>query len=722
MILALVPGVANAAHFAEEGNVCTFGDDASFPDVDSDSIFQVQIECIAGFGIILGDAAGNFNPTENVTRGEAAIFVTRTMEAATGEELVVGENPFDDVSEDGAAGPSILKLVEAGVVNGKTDTMFAPGDSITRGEIAAILFRALTELGLAPVVPEESQFSDVDGIFADAINALSNFDGTPQVVNGFDDGTFRPGLNVTRAQLAVFTAESIYQLNEEGLFDAAEDDAVVDANSGTVVARTPAAPAAATSFDYTTAAGVRTNGVTFAENTDTFTIDGASASAAAFAAQVTVADSISLEKTDADADFDVFNLTNNDAPTSGLVGAVDIQTPASTAFSIVTANNDAIANYTIDGSGAPSYGIDAGGVTFTVDGAAATQSQFVAAIGHGDTIDVTLGDTDNDNTDEVESFNLTNASVSGTAANVVKDDLDITDDDDDAAFTIGKFGDTPNDGINNASTFGLDTRFIVEGQTTTTAPAIAASSQSFTVDGNVASAAQFVTALTVGDDVTYSRTSGVESFALTNQVVDQSFSGITADADAAALTGATTGFDPVTVANTLEYLPTGESTITTFDYSTGVSTFTINGVVSTQTEFTTALNNNLLSIGAAVSFNDSTNTLALTTSGDSGELNIADITGTLNTVASDEFFDLVVGTTVIARISGATVFDNANGVATTAKYFVNGTEVSADDYDDFVNDILNSNVAAEDGGDTFRAVVTAGSTEHRLTTNNDGVA
>lgn len=215
----VVPATAaNADHLADETGICGQAADVSFPDVDSDGVFGPAIECVAGFGIVRGGTDGMFRPGDDVTRGEAAIFVARLVEISLGAALPLPEdNPFEDVGS-GAAAASILKLTDAGIAQGTSETTYSPADTLTRGQTAAFLFRALDFIGVELDTTDNGAFTDADGLFADAINALNNFPGTPQVTNGFPDGTFRPGLDVTRGQLANFTGESVYQLDQVELF------------------------------------------------------------------------------------------------------------------------------------------------------------------------------------------------------------------------------------------------------------------------------------------------------------------------------------------------------------------------------------------------------------------------------------------------------------------------------------------------------------------------
>ncbi|WP_282938599.1 pectinesterase family protein [Paenibacillus sp. RC67] len=88
------------------------------------------------------------------------------------------------------------------VVNGMTDSSFAPQHEITRAEFATLLVRAL---GLTEST--SVKFSDVQASdwFAGAIGAASQ----AGLVDGFENGTFQPGANITREQMAVMMTRAM---------------------------------------------------------------------------------------------------------------------------------------------------------------------------------------------------------------------------------------------------------------------------------------------------------------------------------------------------------------------------------------------------------------------------------------------------------------------------------------------------------------------------------
>jgi hypothetical protein len=108
---------------------------------------------------------------------------------------------FTDVLHGGVHTVAIHEAADLGIVAGYRDGSFRPAEPVTRAQVASFLARSL---GLRPVGP--SPFSDVpDGAaHAGAITALAE----AGIALGDRDGTYRPGEQVTRGQLASLLARA----------------------------------------------------------------------------------------------------------------------------------------------------------------------------------------------------------------------------------------------------------------------------------------------------------------------------------------------------------------------------------------------------------------------------------------------------------------------------------------------------------------------------------
>lgn len=106
------------------------------------------------------------------------------------------ELPFVDVVKEHWFYNDVLYVYENGLMNGVSDTEFAPNETLTRAMVVTILSRMSGE-----EIDEatESAFSDVAaGMWYS--NAIA-WAASKNIVNGFEDGTFQPDAPVTRAQL-----------------------------------------------------------------------------------------------------------------------------------------------------------------------------------------------------------------------------------------------------------------------------------------------------------------------------------------------------------------------------------------------------------------------------------------------------------------------------------------------------------------------------------------
>jgi hypothetical protein len=113
---------------------------------------------------------------------------------------------FKDVPEGHWAKPAIDRASLLGFVNGYPDGTFKPNGAVTRAQYVTMLARALgMSVGTAA---SAIAFQDVDliGEWAKPYVAGAAAEGW---VKGFDDGTFRPDLPVTRAEMTVIAARAM---------------------------------------------------------------------------------------------------------------------------------------------------------------------------------------------------------------------------------------------------------------------------------------------------------------------------------------------------------------------------------------------------------------------------------------------------------------------------------------------------------------------------------
>ncbi len=96
---------------------------------------------------------------------------------------------------------------------GYPDGTVRPEGDITRAEVATIFFRLLTDESRDEFWSQTNDYTDVDADawYNNAVSTLSN----AGILNGYEDGTFQPDGNITRAEFATITAR-FFEATYEG--------------------------------------------------------------------------------------------------------------------------------------------------------------------------------------------------------------------------------------------------------------------------------------------------------------------------------------------------------------------------------------------------------------------------------------------------------------------------------------------------------------------------
>ena len=113
------------------------------------------------------------------------------------------ENTFEDI-ESGSYYEKAVGWANAnGIINGVSDTAFAPNANITREQIAAIMFRYAKYKGTAPtgVWAIRLDYADTEDISDWAAEAVM-FCKLKGIMQGKDGNLFAPKANATRAETA----------------------------------------------------------------------------------------------------------------------------------------------------------------------------------------------------------------------------------------------------------------------------------------------------------------------------------------------------------------------------------------------------------------------------------------------------------------------------------------------------------------------------------------
>lgn len=173
-------------------------ENALFPDVSSDDWFYNAAEFAAQKGLIKGNENGEFMPDAQLTRAMAVTILFRYKGA---EQGIYAESGFSDVSAEDWFAPAVGWAVAGDIVSGMGDNRFAPGDSITREQLALILYR-LFNPGKEDNGGTIVAFADSAEVSDWAAEAMSWAVGE-KLISGMGDGTLSPKSTATRAQFAM---------------------------------------------------------------------------------------------------------------------------------------------------------------------------------------------------------------------------------------------------------------------------------------------------------------------------------------------------------------------------------------------------------------------------------------------------------------------------------------------------------------------------------------
>ncbi|MFS1511174.1 DUF4073 domain-containing protein [Chengkuizengella sp. SCS-71B] len=152
---------------------------------------------------------GTFTPIPTVFNGKEAI-----IKSTSNSKYVIVENKVSFEDSEGWYQTTIEKLSSKYIINGISDTKFAPNEVTTRAQLAAMLVRSLD---LKSNKDYSSIFTDVEGTewFVNELNAAVE----AGIVKGYNDNTFKPNDLITREQAAamIYRAMALVQFDESKL-------------------------------------------------------------------------------------------------------------------------------------------------------------------------------------------------------------------------------------------------------------------------------------------------------------------------------------------------------------------------------------------------------------------------------------------------------------------------------------------------------------------------
>ena len=166
---------------------------ASLP-ADSDPVTLTAVYTVQS-----SDADSSLSNTVNVT-GQTHDGGTTEKETTTPETPVNPTEPSVPPETETPDEPELNTEDHYAYIVGYPDGTVRPEGNITRAEVATIFFRLLTDESRNEFWSQTNDYTDVpeDAWYNNAVSTLTN----AGILDGYEDGTFKPDGNITRAEFA----------------------------------------------------------------------------------------------------------------------------------------------------------------------------------------------------------------------------------------------------------------------------------------------------------------------------------------------------------------------------------------------------------------------------------------------------------------------------------------------------------------------------------------
>ncbi len=145
-------------------------------------------------GFVSGKADGIFDPDSYITRAEFCQILFM-MSGGVAE----GEADFKDVADTDWYKNAVTWAAANGITMGVSEDEFAPNEKITREQMAVMIYRYATKLGIGWEIERNQEYSDSAEISDYALYQIS-WANEKGIVKGYPDNTFKPKNNATRAE------------------------------------------------------------------------------------------------------------------------------------------------------------------------------------------------------------------------------------------------------------------------------------------------------------------------------------------------------------------------------------------------------------------------------------------------------------------------------------------------------------------------------------------
>ncbi|RDI40164.1 S-layer homology domain-containing protein [Falsibacillus pallidus] len=171
-----------------------------------------ELQAVVDLKIMQGNEKGDLMPKKSVTRGEFATFISRAL------KLPQGSGSFPDVAPSSKLAAGIYNANKAGIVTGYSNGNFGPNDKISREQMAVMIGRALTYKKVEKIA-DPINFTDNNQFTSSEFKREVMVNVHYKIINGIPNaekpGTFRfePKNDATREQAAAVIYRMLNAVN-----------------------------------------------------------------------------------------------------------------------------------------------------------------------------------------------------------------------------------------------------------------------------------------------------------------------------------------------------------------------------------------------------------------------------------------------------------------------------------------------------------------------------
>lgn len=172
-----------------------------FHDVNQQHWAYQNVNKLATNDITIGYSMSYFKPEDRISRADVATMIAEAFHLKANDR----SSTFPDVPSTHWAIGVVNAVYKEGIFKGNDNSEFRPNDSLTRGQMAAILTRTFklesssTKKNFTDVPATHWAYDDIERLAASGITT------------GYEeDHTFKPNNYVTRSQFAAFLSRAMY--------------------------------------------------------------------------------------------------------------------------------------------------------------------------------------------------------------------------------------------------------------------------------------------------------------------------------------------------------------------------------------------------------------------------------------------------------------------------------------------------------------------------------